>query len=126
MVRMNIVRPENLREHPRRHILTRSLGSEPVCRPMAKSGNVQAGDYFLLCSDGLWEFIQDAEINEIVRFNTPDAACRELVDLVLTRSPTDNISVLIVHVLSVEDAPIKAHSPGGLYRAVMRLFGSDE
>ena len=126
LVRMQIVRPENLRTHPRRHVVTRSIGSEAVARPMAKSGNVQAGDYFVLCTDGLWEFIQDSEISEIVRFQPVDQACRELVDLTLTRSPTDNITVQVVHVLSVDEEPIKAQGQGGFYRAVMRLFGSDE
>jgi len=126
LVRMQIVRPENLRSHPRRHIVTRSIGSEAVARPMAKSGNVQAGDYFVLCTDGLWEFIEDGEISEIVRFQPVDVACRELVNLVLSRSPTDNITVQVVHVLTVDEEPIKAQGQGGLYRAVMRLFGSDE
>jgi len=126
MVRMQIVRPENLRGHPRRHILTRSLGSEPVARPMAKSGNLQTDDYFVLCTDGLWEYVEDAEINDIVRFHPVDEACRELLNLVLSRSPSDNISVQVVHILSVEEAPIKAQGAGGIYHALMRLFGSDE
>ena len=126
LVRMNIVRPENLRGHPRRHVVTRSIGSEAVARPMAKSGNVQSGDYFVQCTDGVWEFVQDSEISEIVRFNSPAKACSELLSLVLTRSPSDNISVQVIKILSVEDVPIKVQGAGGLYRAVMRLFGSDE
>lgn len=126
LVRMQIVRPENLRAHPRRHIVTRSLGSEAVARPMAKSGNVLPGDYFVLCTDGLWEYAEDNEISEVVRFSPVEDACRQLVDMVLSRTPTDNITVQVVHVLSVEDAPVKAQGPGGIYRAVMRLFGSDD
>jgi protein phosphatase len=126
LVRMQIVRPENLRGHPRRHVVTRSLGSEAVARPMAKSGNVQEGDYFVLCTDGLWEYIEDDEVSEVVRFLPVEEACRELVDRVLGRSPTDNISVQVVHILSMEEEPEKAQGSGGLYGAVKRLFGSDE
>lgn len=126
LVRMQIVRPENLRGHPRRHVVTRALGSEAVARPMAKSGNVQAGDYFVLCTDGLWEFLEDDEISEIVRFLPPGQACREMVNRVLGRSPSDNISVQVVRIVSVDETLVKPQSSGGLYRAVMRLFGSDE
>jgi len=126
LMRMQIVRPEDLRGHPRRHIVTRSLGSEAVARPMAKSGNVQAGDYFLLCTDGLWEFIEDSEISEVVRFLPVDQACAELYKRVLNRTPTDNISMQLIHIISMDEAPVKASGQNGFYRAVMKLFGGDE
>jgi protein phosphatase len=123
LVKMQILSPDRVRSHPRRHILTRSLGSDAIARPMAKSGAVQVGDYFVQCTDGVWELVEDEEISTIVRLSAPAEACRALVDLCLTRAPSDNMSIQIVYVAAVDETAPKA--TGGFRQAIMRLFGGE-
>ncbi|MGO8671882.1 MAG: PP2C family protein-serine/threonine phosphatase [Capsulimonadaceae bacterium] len=101
LVRMRIVAPENVRSHPRRNIVTRTLGAEPVVKPMSRIDAVAEGDVFVMCTDGLWEPVEDHEIAEIAWSEPPEDACRKLIDLGIERQSKDNLSVQIVRVLRV-------------------------
>jgi protein phosphatase len=59
---------------------------------------IQAGDMYLLCSDGLSGQVTDPEIGAIATVLPPAEACRFLVDLANLRGGPDNITVLIVRV----------------------------
>lgn len=57
-------RAEQLREHPQRNILFAAIGAEGET-PVASSGDALAlrpGDAFLLCTDGLWEWVREADM----------------------------------------------------------------
>jgi protein phosphatase len=71
---------------------------------------VLAGDQFVLCSDGLWSEVDDAEIAEVVGALEPETACHDLIDRALARECLDNVSVQIVKVVSVAQA---APEPSG-------------
>ena len=102
LVRMQILTPENARHHPRRHIITRSVGSLPVLQVPSRVETLEPGDAFVLCTDGLWEPLDDFDIAGIVTAHAPAEACRRLIALGLERQATDNLSALIVKVLEVE------------------------
>jgi len=104
LVRMRILKPEKVREHPGRNSLTRTLGSRLIPRPDYLRQPIAAGDQFVLCSDGLWSELADAEISAILGANEPADACRELIDCALQRECLDNVSVQVVRVLSVPEA----------------------
>jgi len=55
------------REHPLNHILSRALGTEDEVEVDLIEGETQAGDCFLLCSDGLVKVMEDEEMEEWVR-----------------------------------------------------------
>ncbi|MBV9852246.1 MAG: serine/threonine-protein phosphatase [Armatimonadetes bacterium] len=101
LVRMQILTPENARHHPRRHIITRSVGSDPVLRVAQRVEPLQAGDAFVLCTDGLWEPVSDPEIASAVAGNSAEEACRRLTELGLARQSNDNLSVQVIKVLQV-------------------------
>jgi PPM family protein phosphatase len=98
---MRILRPDRARDHPGRNVLTRTIGSAIISRPDFIRQPLSPGDRFLLCSDGLWSEVEDAELAEVVGDSSPADACRALIDLVLARGCPDNASVQIVHVLGV-------------------------
>lgn len=59
---------KDLREHPKRNVLYASLGAnEPEAQPYLSDEPValQAGDGMLLCSDGVWELLEDAQLGAI-------------------------------------------------------------
>lgn len=103
LVRMNILSPEKARTHPRRSIITRSLGSQPVAQPMYKTDTVVEGDIFVMCTDGIWEPVPDSEIAEIVVTYSPDEACAKLVERGLAGQSTDNLSVQVIRVITVAE-----------------------
>jgi PPM family protein phosphatase len=105
LVRMRILKPEKVRDHPGRNTLTRTLGSRLIPRPDYRRQPVMAGDQFVLCSDGLWSEIEDDEIAEVLTEHAPPNACRELIRLALTRDCRDNVSVQVVRVTGVADTP---------------------
>lgn len=98
LVRSGAISEEQAEHHPVAHMLTRSIGPSPVLEVDCEvvSGGIEAGDRYLLCSDGLYNMISDREIGEIVRTHSTDDAVQILIDLANERGGTDNITVLIV------------------------------
>jgi protein phosphatase len=85
------------RAHPQRNILLRSLGAKPDVQPfVAQPLQLAQGDRVLLCSDGLWEPVDDATIAQIVNGHGPGAAARMLVNAANARGGHDNITALVV------------------------------
>jgi protein phosphatase len=105
LVRMRILKPERVRDHPGRNTLTRTLGSRLIPRPDYVRQPVMVGDQFVLCSDGLWSEVEDEEIASILGEHSPKEACRALIDRVLSRECLDNVTVQVIRVLSLGEAP---------------------
>jgi PPM family protein phosphatase len=98
MARRQGVDPERLQGIPS-NVIVRSLGPEPLVQVDVEGPHkVQAGDLFLLCSDGLSGQVSDREIGAIASVLPPAEACRFLIDLANLRGGPDNITVLIVRV----------------------------
>ncbi|MBV9578310.1 MAG: serine/threonine-protein phosphatase [Chloroflexi bacterium] len=114
LVRMRILKPERVRDHPGRNTLTRTLGSRLIPRPDYLRRPIEAGDRFVLCTDGLWSEIEDAEISEVLGDSSPAAACRTLVERALERDCQDNVTVQVIQVKSVDNAPAPPSRNGWL------------
>lgn len=69
------------KSHPMSNILVNVLGSHatPPYISFGERENLVAGDYFLLCSDGLWHYFSDAELSAAVAANTPRQASELLI-----------------------------------------------
>ena len=114
LVRMRILKPEKVRDHPGRNTLTRTLGSRLIPRPDYLRQPVLAGDQFLLCSDGLWSELDESELSDVLGQSAPADACRELLDRALDRDCSDNVSVQVIRVLAVPQARAEAGRNGWL------------
>jgi serine/threonine protein phosphatase PrpC len=85
------------------HVLSRSLGSNMFLSVDTSENQVQAGDVLLLCSDGLHNSVLSEDIGKIAGHGAPlDAAAQQLIDLAKQRDGSDNISVQLIRVRSVE------------------------
>lgn len=103
MVRSGIISDEDARHHPKRNIITRSLGiQETVTTDTPHSPLTLAeGDTFVLCSDGLTGYVSEAEIARVLELSdAPAAACEKLVAMANERGGRDNITVQVVRVLA--------------------------
>ena len=98
---------EQARVHPLRNVVTRVLGVDPRMEPDYWLLTPVDGERFLLCSDGLnGEVGDDAIRDTLVRQATPAAAANRLVEQAMASGGHDNISVVIVDVLSTETTEI--------------------
>ncbi|HEY1854728.1 MAG TPA: Stp1/IreP family PP2C-type Ser/Thr phosphatase [Solirubrobacterales bacterium] len=82
-------------DHPQRSIITRALGPEPEVDVDLQTVPAQAGDVFLICSDGLTTMLDDEHITRVLtRASSMTAAVRTLVDEANRAGGRDNITVL--------------------------------
>ena len=105
LVEQGVIPPEQARYHPQRNVIRQAVGvadpSEPL-EPDIETFPLQAGDLYLLCSDGLTDMVDDAEIEAILRDEPPTRAAWRLVDRALANGGRDNITVVLVRVLALE------------------------
>ncbi|HEX8967329.1 MAG TPA: protein phosphatase 2C domain-containing protein, partial [Chloroflexota bacterium] len=104
LVRMRILKPERVRDHPGRNALTRTLGSRLIPRPDYLRQPVQVGDQFVMCSDGLWSEVGDDEMADVIAQHQPARACQELLERALNRDCGDNVSVQVIRVTAMASA----------------------
>lgn len=101
MVDLGLLTAEEAKKHPGRHALTQFIGipaDTMVIEPhFAAEIEVQPGDVFLLCSDGLTDGIEDDELPDLLSENEEPMTIADcLVHLALDRGGRDNITVLVV------------------------------
>lgn len=103
-VRAGELSPEEAQTHPQRNIVTRALGIDVDVRIDGDEVNAFAGDRYLLCSDGLTDYVDDAKIaSTLRRLDDPTEAARELVRIANESAGRDNITVVVVDVVDDDD-----------------------
>jgi len=101
------------RVHYQRNIVLRAMGIEPTVEVDTFELDVEVGDRFVVCSDGLVDEADDTEIENEIRAATDGAECAErLVALANRNGGRDNITVVVVDVEFVEEsiAPSTGHT----------------
>ncbi|RDJ24975.1 serine/threonine-protein phosphatase [Bosea caraganae] len=96
MVDKGVLTPDEAKRSPRRHIITHAIGVHDQPELDLNNGELESGDTFVLCSDGLTEHVADEEILLAVREAAPQAACDALLALTLERGARDNVTVIVV------------------------------
>jgi len=96
MVEAGLLRPEEAAHHPYSNIVTRSVGGGRLEFSRLHEA-VQPGDRFLLCSDGLTNMVEDAELAQELAAAPPREAALRLRDHVLARGAVDNVTIVIIH-----------------------------
>jgi PPM family protein phosphatase len=100
---IGLLSAQEAQEAPTRHILSRAVGSDLVVAPDTNQIQVNPDDVFLLCSDGLHGPLPAAEIAYVVsRRNDLQAAAERLVAIANERDGSDNVSVQLIRIHSVE------------------------
>jgi PPM family protein phosphatase len=96
MVRSGVLSPTEAESHPRRNELLRAIGPRPEVEAETRILDHQLGDRFLLCTDGLWGPVPEAELGVVLGYEAPDLAVRKLVGKANERGGPDNVTVQIV------------------------------
>ena len=101
------ITPEQALVHPNRNILVTSLGGDEAPRiDFGEADDLRAGDSVLLCSDGLWAYLGEAELGGVLAAHTARAASELLIERARTRAQGegDNVSLAV---LKLVEAPSK-------------------
>lgn len=97
LVRIGEITPEQARNHPYRNIITRALGTDDYVAVDAQDIPVEENDVYLLCSDGLSNYLEEDELLHAVQNQPSDSLCDHLVQIALDRGGRDNITVVAAY-----------------------------
>jgi protein phosphatase len=99
MVREGLLTSKEAETHPRRNVLQRSMGvAEQVDIDVRGPLDVQEGDTYILCSDGLHGVVKEPELKEVAKLSI-DRAADEFVKLAIERGAPDNVTVIVARVV---------------------------
>lgn len=96
LIEMGAITPEEASKHPHANVITRAVGVEEPGFIDINVFSAQIGDTFLLCSDGLYNTMEEADIGRLLGGRDVQQAAEALVQLSLDRGAPDNVSVVVV------------------------------
>lgn len=121
LLRLRLITPVQASNHPRRSVLTRTFGGSLQLRPDFGRHGVEDDDVYVLCSDGLWGEVPDADIAHELE-GPVDEACNHLVAMACSRGGSDNVTVQCIRVVEAGLARL-ASPPGRIARLLSGLRG---
>ncbi len=99
MVRSGDLKKEEARYHPNKNVVLRALSTHNVVSPDFYRVKVHSGDYLLLCSDGLSDMIEEAEMQKLVNeYEEVEDITRKMVALANENGGKDNITLILIRV----------------------------
>lgn len=116
MLSQGLISPEEARNHPDAHVLVQALGGSPHVQKSFKPEvwneplELQRGDVVLLCSDGLYDLIEDSELHPLIERLDYRTAVDRLIDTANERGGSDNITVIVL-VAGQPDIPTATTAP---------------
>lgn len=89
---------EQARNHPKKSIITKAIGIERDITPSIICGDIEAGDRFIVTSDGILNVVADEELQEFALKYSPEKACKKLINLANSRQVDDNVTLNIAKI----------------------------
>lgn len=99
LIKAGVITDEEAKTHPEKHILTQAIATRKKINLHTFTGKLDEYNYFLLCSDGLSNILDEQEIKDIVEQEELSVSIKKLIDLTVSRGGVDNISVAILKIL---------------------------
>jgi PPM family protein phosphatase len=118
-VRMGLMTAERAKTHPERGMLLRSLGRELIASIDRITLPLMERDRLILCSDGLYNTLEDKELESLSRDVDAETACRTLIDTANERGTADNLTCAVFKMTSHTGHTI---ATGGWRDRLSRLF----
>ena len=98
LVLNGMLTPEEARRHPYRNIITRALGTDETVNVDILDMEKEAGDLYLICSDGLSEYVEEDQMRAVLLSQPLELAADTLLNLALEGGGRDNISLVLAEV----------------------------
>ncbi len=105
MLSQGLITEDEVENHPDSNVITRAVGTSDELYIDINIFDVQVGDIFLLCSDGLYNTVSDEDIVLELKQNSIDDGVKNLVVKALENGAPDNVSIIIV-----KGGPVKAEN----------------
>jgi protein phosphatase len=111
MVKHGIITIDQARNHDDKNVILRAVGTQPTVEvEITGPFEIEVGDLFLLCSDGLTDMVDDAEIESILSSETNIHLLSDrLIAAAKANGGHDNITAGLVRVSTRDQAEVSSH-----------------
>lgn len=117
------ITPDQAKSHPKRNVITKAVtGEVPTEISSAALADVQAGDFIMLCSDGVSGCLDDAFIRQTFDASNSVDKVRSQVDRLCGRMSTDNYSMWLIKVEGEVTAPVRSRRSRGLALGIVLVI----
>lgn len=99
LVETGVISADSAEEHSASNVITRAVGGTEQLYLDLELRQLRHNDKFLLCSDGLYKEVPDADIGRHLAANDPEGACKALLKHALSGKGSDNVSIIVVQFL---------------------------
>ena len=96
MVQLGELEPDEAEQHPMANVITRAVGGNEQLHLDIELRTICDSDRYLLCSDGLYKDLADADIARHLGTGDSKTACQALLDAVLAGAASDNVTVAVI------------------------------
>jgi protein phosphatase len=103
-LKKGLITPEQAMTMKGKNVITRAVGHKEFVEVDTLEIDVQAGDRFVLCSDGLHGYLQPGEVEELVKLDPLRESAQRFIDVANGRGGRDNITAIVVAVEGVSEA----------------------
>jgi serine/threonine protein phosphatase PrpC len=105
LLRRNLITEDEAISHPLKNIITRALGMDGKVSVDIIVNDLEAGDLYIMCTDGLTDCVEDREIRTMLNDNLPDLgkANETLVNAANDAAGADNVTIALVRVAGEAD-----------------------
>ena len=79
-------------------MITRAVGASENLVLDVDMQEMEKGDRYLLCSDGLTKHIADLDFEKMLAKGDIEKKCNELIDLTLARGAKDNVTAILIDI----------------------------
>ena len=122
LVKRGEISPDEAATHPRRNVILRAIsGSDsPTKADVVQINDLQTGDYFMLCTDGILEAVPNVILESILKKST--VSVEEARDLILqfcSELSNDNFSMYLLQIAYVDETNVSGKLPTGPVTQIM-------
>jgi serine/threonine protein phosphatase PrpC len=110
-VRAGLLTEDQARSHAQRNVITRCLGTQSEVDVDVFTEQLEEGDSFILCTDGLSGLVGDEDLRAIVDQYVPQESVYHLVERANENGGPDNITAIVIHIQEVGWEPPIARYP---------------
>jgi serine/threonine protein phosphatase PrpC len=120
-VRLRLLSKQKAVAHPDRSVLTRCLGRELIVAVDKITTRVAQDDVLIVCSDGLYNVIEDDDMVRLVRDADATGACRKLIEAANQRGTIDNLTAAVVRMTGPVPDPQRTAGVGQRFKRLVGL-----
>lgn len=96
MIDSNLLLPEEIENYPDNNVITRAVGAEESLMLDFLTFEIETDDKFLLCSDGLYNSVNDNQVQLILNNGSIHLNSKQLIDTALENGASDNVSFVLI------------------------------